>query len=47
MKRGDMRIGPGFSTNFLILMGLAMTSGKLTAFALWLLNTFPGFASVG
>lgn len=31
----------------MILMGLAMITGQLTVFALWLLNTFPGFARVG
>jgi len=31
----------------MIIMGLAMITGQLTVFALWLLNTFPGFASVG
>jgi hypothetical protein len=28
-------------------MGIAMIIGQLTAFAYWLLETFPGFASIG
>jgi len=31
----------------MIIMGLAMITGQLTVFALWLLNTFPAFYRVG
>ena len=31
----------------MVLMGLAMITGQLTVFALWLLNTFPVFSTVG
>jgi len=31
----------------MIIMGLAMITGQLTVFALWLLNTFPAFSRVG
>jgi cytochrome c-type biogenesis protein len=28
-------------------MGLAMITGQLTTFSYWLLETFPGFATIG
>lgn len=31
----------------MMIMGLAMVTGQLSAFALWLLNTFPIFARIG
>ncbi|MDH3286609.1 MAG: cytochrome c biogenesis protein CcdA [Betaproteobacteria bacterium] len=31
----------------MMIMGLAMVTGQLSVFAWWLLNTFPGFASIG
>ena len=31
----------------MMIMGLAMVTGQLSAFALWLLNTFPIFKSIG
>jgi cytochrome c-type biogenesis protein len=31
----------------MIIMGLAMVTGQLSVFAWWLLDTFPGFASIG
>jgi cytochrome c-type biogenesis protein len=31
----------------LILMGVAMTTGKLSAFSYWLLQTFPVFGRIG
>lgn len=31
----------------MIAMGLAMITGQLSVFALWLLRTFPAFASIG
>lgn len=31
----------------MILMGLAMITGRLTDFAIWLLETFPGLAKIG
>ncbi len=31
----------------MIIMGLAMVTGKLTVFAWWLLNTFPAFSRIG
>jgi len=31
----------------LVLMGLAMMTGQLTAFAFWLLNTFPALGRIG
>ena len=41
---GPLRIGAGV---IMILMGIAMITGQLTVLSLWLLNTFPQFASVG
>jgi cytochrome c-type biogenesis protein len=31
----------------MIIMGLAMVTGQLSVFALWLLNTFPAFSRIG
>lgn len=31
----------------LILMGIAMMTGQLSAFSYWLLNTFPALANIG
>ena len=31
----------------LVLMGIAMITGKLSAFAYWLLETFPAFGRIG
>lgn len=31
----------------MVIMGLAMVTGQLGQFALWLLNVFPGLASIG
>jgi cytochrome c-type biogenesis protein len=31
----------------LVLMGVAMVTGQLSAFAFWLLNTFPVFGRIG
>jgi cytochrome c-type biogenesis protein len=31
----------------MVFMGIAMITGMLTAFAFWLLNTFPVFAAIG
>jgi cytochrome c-type biogenesis protein len=39
-----MQIAAGL---ILVLMGLAMMTGQLTAFAFWLLNTFPALGRIG
>lgn len=39
-----MQIGAGA---VMVVMGLAMITGQLTLFALWLLDTFPGLATIG
>ena len=39
-----LQIGAGAG---MVLMGFAMITGMLSAFAFWLLNTFPAFASIG
>ena len=39
-----LQIGAG---GVVVGMGLAMITGELTAFSYWLLETFPGFASIG
>jgi cytochrome c-type biogenesis protein len=39
-----LQIGTGL---VVVAMGIAMIIGQLTAFAYWLLETFPGFASIG
>lgn len=39
-----LQIVAGF---IMVIMGLAMITGQLTVFALWLQNTFPGFSSIG
>jgi cytochrome c-type biogenesis protein len=39
-----MQIAAGL---ILVLMGLAMMTGQLTAFAYWLLNTFPALGRIG
>lgn len=39
-----LQIGAGAG---MVFMGLAMITGMLSAFAFWLLNTFPAFASIG
>jgi len=39
-----LQIGAGVA---MILMGIAMITGMLTAFAFWLLKTFPVFATIG
>ncbi|HUX26404.1 MAG TPA: cytochrome c biogenesis protein CcdA [Burkholderiales bacterium] len=39
-----LQIGAGVA---MIVMGIAMITGWLTAFAFWLLNTFPVFATIG
>ena len=39
-----LQIGAGV---VMVLMGLAMITGQITQFALWLLNTFPGLATMG
>jgi cytochrome c-type biogenesis protein len=31
----------------MIIMGVAMITGYLSVFAVWLLNTFPIFATIG
>ena len=31
----------------MVVMGFAMISGRMTLFALWLLDTFPGLATMG
>ncbi|MBI4184722.1 MAG: cytochrome c biogenesis protein CcdA [Proteobacteria bacterium] len=31
----------------MVIMGLAMVTGRLTAFSYWILETFPAFATVG
>ena len=31
----------------MITMGIAMITGQLSAFAVWLLNTFPIFSTIG
>lgn len=31
----------------MVVMGLAMVTGQLSQFAIWLLNTFPGLATIG
>jgi cytochrome c-type biogenesis protein len=31
----------------MVLMGIAMITGYLSAFSYWLLGTFPGLASIG
>lgn len=44
------RIGPWLQFGAgagMVLMGFAMITGLLSAFAFWLLNTFPAFAAVG
>lgn len=39
-----LQIGAGVA---MVLMGIAMITGMLTAFAFWLLNTFPVFSAIG
>jgi len=39
-----LQMGAGVA---MILMGIAMITGWLSAFAFWLLNTFPVFAAIG
>ncbi|MFQ5936729.1 MAG: cytochrome c biogenesis CcdA family protein [Acidiferrobacterales bacterium] len=39
-----LQIGAGV---VLIIMGIAMVTGQLSAFAYWLLKTFPGLATIG
>ncbi len=39
-----LQIGAGA---VMVIMGFAMITGRLTQFALWLLNTFPGLATMG
>ena len=39
-----LQIGAGAG---MVLMGVAMLTGMLSAFAYWLLDTFPGFAAMG
>ncbi len=39
-----LQIGAG---GVVIGMGLAMITGQLTALSYWLLETFPGFATIG
>ena len=39
-----LQVGAGVG---MVLMGVAMISGWLTAFAFWLLDTFPAFARIG
>lgn len=39
-----LQIGAGAG---MVVMGLAMMTGMLSAFAFWLLNTFPAFAAIG
>jgi len=39
-----LQVGAGVA---MVFMGIAMITGMLTAFAFWLLNTFPAFASIG
>ena len=39
-----LQVGAGAG---MVLMGFAMTTGLLTTFAFWLLNTFPAFAAIG
>ena len=39
-----LQIGAGGG---MVFMGFAMITGMLSAFAFWLLNTFPAFASIG
>jgi cytochrome c-type biogenesis protein len=31
----------------MVLMGVAMVTGRLTAFSYWLLETFPVFQTIG
>jgi cytochrome c-type biogenesis protein len=31
----------------MVLMGLAMITGELSAFSYWLLETFPSLATIG
>ena len=39
-----LQVGAGIA---MVLMGLAMITGMLTAFSFWLLKTFPVFATIG
>jgi len=39
-----LRLGAG---GVMVVMGLAMVTGQLTAFSFWLLETFPGLANIG
>ena len=36
-----------FAGAVMVLMGIAMITGYLSAFSYWLLETFPGLASIG
>jgi len=39
-----LQLGAG---GVMVVMGLAMITGQLTAFSFWLLETFPGLANIG
>lgn len=39
-----LQIGAG---TVMVLMGVAMITGKLSEFSYWLLDTFPGLARIG
>lgn len=39
-----LQVGAG---GVMVIMGLAMVTGQLSVFAIWLLNTFPGLATMG
>jgi cytochrome c-type biogenesis protein len=40
----SLQLGAGAA---LVLMGIAMITGELSAFSYWLLETFPAFARIG
>lgn len=39
-----LQVGAG---GVMVIMGLAMVTGQMAVFAIWLLNTFPGLATMG